>query len=146
MKRFLLLFVTACLAITLAACGEDAADEENQKEEDVAEQANAEVDVTEDEKVDDEEVVVNINDAGVKGKQYNLIYAQTKMQMHQFGQDINDLASIKKKTLVEVIEHEIVKQDAKKHSVEVTDEDVQSVFDDFKSENGEEFRAYLDEF
>jgi|SRR5699024_1591778 len=146
MKKFLLLIVTASLAITLAACGADSADEENQGEENVAEQANAEVEVTEDEKVDDEEVVVNINDAGVKGTQYNLIYAQTKMQMHQFGQDINDLDSIKENTLEELIAQELVKQDAKEQGVEVSDEEVQTEFDNFKEENEEELQSYLDEF
>src|SRR5690625_2840575 len=102
MKRFTIFLITITLAVVLAACGNDEADETEEKEqpdEDVAEQANAEVEVSDKEKVNDDDVVVNINDSGVKGTDYNIFYLQTKMQMQQFGQDIEDLDSIKEQTL-----------------------------------------------
>lgn len=146
MKKFMMLFVTLSLAMMLAACGGDNAEEEKQPDEDVAEQANAEVEVTDEEKVKDDDVVVNINDSGVKGTHYNAIYAQTKMQMHQFGQDTSDLDKIKDHTLDELIAQELLKQDADKKGVEVSDEEVQSELDEFKEENEEQLQSYLNEF
>jgi len=142
MKRFTIFLITITLAVVLAACGNDEADETEEKEqpdEDVAEQANAEVEVSDKEKVNDDDVVVNINDSGVKGTDYNIFYLQTKMQMQQFGQDIEDLDSIKEQTLDRLITQELLMQEAEKEGIEISDEEVNSELDEIKEQVGENF-------
>src|SRR5699024_9382032 len=129
MKRFTIFLITITLAVVLAACGNDEADETEEKEqpdENVAEQANAEVEVSDKEKVNDDDVVVNINDSGVKGTDYNIFYLQNKMQMQQFGKDIEDLDSIKEQTLDHLITQEILMQEAEKQCIDISDEEVNS--------------------
>jgi len=146
MKKFTMFLITLTLAMVLAACGNDDAEENQEPDEDVAEQANAEVEVTDEEKVKDDDIVANINDEGVKGTHYNIIYKQTKMQMHQFGQDTSDLDTVKEHTLDELIAQELLKQDAEKKGVKVSDEEIQTELEDFKEENDEDLESYLDEF
>lgn len=146
MKKFLTLILTVGIAMMLAACGGDDAEENQQEDEELAEQANEELEVTEEEKVDDEDVVVNINDEDIKGKYYNVIYKQTKMQMHQFGEDASDLDAVKEHTLDELIAQELVMQDAEEQGIDVSDEEVQTELDDFKKENEEGLQDYLSEF
>src|SRR5699024_3005733 len=91
MKRFTIYLITITLAVVLAACGNDEADETEEKEqpdENVAEQANAEVEVSDKEKVNDDDVVVNINDSGVKGTDYNIFYLQTKMRSEEHTSEL----------------------------------------------------------
>src|SRR5690625_517013 len=142
MKRFTIFLITITLAVILAACGSDETDETEEKEqpdEDVAEQANAEVEVSDEEKVNDDDVVVNINDSDVKGTDYNIFYLQTKMQMQQFGQDIEDLDSIKEQTLDRLITQELLMQEAEKEGIEISDEEVNSELDEIKEQVGENF-------
>lgn len=149
MKKFLMLMLTLTIAVTLAACGDDSKDkekDEGQVDEETAEQANEDVEVTDEEKVKDDDVVVNINDSGVKGTHYNVIYAQTKMQMQQLGQDTKDVDAIKEHALDELIAQELVMQDADDKGVKVSDKEVDKELKNFKEENDENFQAYLDEF
>lgn len=146
MKKFLTLILTVGIAMMLAACGGDDAEENQQEDEELAEQANEELEVTEEEKVKEDEVVANVNDKDIEGSLYNLIYTELKMQMHQFGQDINNLDEIKDLTLNQLIDQELLKQEAEEQGVEVTDEELQSQFEEFKGESEENFQAYLAEF
>lgn len=140
MKRLLMVISVLCIFTVLAACGsDDTSKKENSKE-------NEEIKISKDEKVAEDEIVVNVNDTEVTGTQYNPVYLQTKMRMYQFGQDIEDKDAIKDQTLDELIAQELLKQDADKQGITVSDDEVQEEFDTFKEENKEQFAAYLEQF
>ena len=91
-------------------------------------------------------IVANINDVEVTGEMYNLIYVQTKIQLDQSGQDISNLEYVKELTIDGLINQEIVRQDAKKVGIVVTDEELHSEFEAIKSDNEERFQAFLERY
>lgn len=143
MRKFFAFMVTFMIAMVLVACS---GDDEDKKKEETAQEANQEVEISEEEKVDQDEVVVEINGTEVKGDKYNAIYPQTKMQMHQFGEDADDLDAVKENTLDELIAQELLIQEADKHGVKVSKDRAKEEMETAKSENEEQFNAYLEEF
>ncbi|WP_047980993.1 SurA N-terminal domain-containing protein [Ornithinibacillus contaminans] len=144
MKKLFSLLMILGLIVVLAACGDDK--EEESKKDKEEEAAPTEITMNEDEKVENDKVVVRINDTEITGERYNTVYLQTKMRVYQFGQDIEDKDNIKEVTLNEIIAQELIKQEADKQGVEVTDEEVQTEFDKLKSENEESFASYLEQY
>lgn len=125
----------ALLAV-LAACGEDK--EGNKEPKDIV--------LEEDEKVDEEKIVITINEEDVNGKQYNTTYLQTKILAYQLGQDIDDKENIKDITLNEIIAQELIKQEAEKHGILPSEELVQEELDALKEQGEEQFNAYKEQF
>ncbi|MBS3681471.1 SurA N-terminal domain-containing protein [Ornithinibacillus massiliensis] len=139
MKKLILSFMMIGLIAILAACG----DKEEKAQETVQPQ---DITMEEDEKVADDDVVISINDTEVSGDHYNTIYLQTKIRASQFGQDIEDKENIKEITLNEIIAQELIKQEAERLGIEVSEENVQEELDTLKSENEEQFEAYLETY
>ncbi|MFD2044299.1 SurA N-terminal domain-containing protein [Ornithinibacillus salinisoli] len=147
MKKLIMLMLAVGLATFLVACGDDKDTEEETegKDQKTDEQAGQEVDVTEDEKVAEDEVVATINGTEVTGDQYNPVYLQTKLNAANYGMDVSDQEALKEQTINELIAQELIKQEAEDKGVEVTDEEVQNELDVYKEENGDEFSAYLEQ-
>ncbi|WP_176555695.1 SurA N-terminal domain-containing protein [Virgibacillus ndiopensis] len=152
MKKFIMLIIAITLTTTLAACNDGADSDSAKKDEETnteqQEQAKQGVEISEDEKVKDDKIVLSINDTDIKGKQYNTIYEQTKNLMNQYGQDVSDKNMIKEQTLNTIIGKELLTQEAKKQDIKfeeyikqetegikVTDEEVQSAYDKIKEQN-----------
>ncbi|PAV30583.1 hypothetical protein CIL05_05635 [Virgibacillus profundi] len=159
MKKFIMLALALSLAIVLAACADDSAEEnegseeteENtseQEQEPSSEQAQEPepVEITDEEKVDEEAAVVSVNGDEIKGNKYNPIYSQLKMTMQQSGQDTSNLDQLKEQTINVLIEQQLIKQAAEDKGLEVTEEEVQSEFTTLKEENGEQLSAVLEQF
>ncbi|MFC4559983.1 SurA N-terminal domain-containing protein [Virgibacillus kekensis] len=153
MKKAVLFIMTLALLTILAACGEDAAkgdDKNNEKQQDQQEQQQQQqqppkVEVTDKEKVKEDKVVVSVNGTDITGKKYNSVYAQTKMMMSQYGQDVSDTKKIKDMTISALVEQEILKQDAKDKGIKVTEEEVQSAFEKDKSSTKGDFNKVLEQ-
>ncbi|WP_164670900.1 SurA N-terminal domain-containing protein [Virgibacillus doumboii] len=144
MKKFIMLLMAVSLAAVLAACnGDDSAENKEDNKDKQAEQASKPVEITDEEKVKEDKVVVKINGNDIKGKEYNDAYAQTKGMMSQYNQDVSDKKKLKDQTLNMIIQQELLKQDAKKQGIEVTDKEVKSEFDKVKSQNKEQFESTL---
>ncbi|MBM7599787.1 ABC-type glycerol-3-phosphate transport system substrate-binding protein [Virgibacillus halotolerans] len=157
MKKLMLLGLSLCLALVLAACGNDddsakksdkKDDEQKQTEEqaDPSEQAQEPVEITDKEKVDEKDPVVSVNGDEVKGDKYNSIYTQIKTSMQQYGQDVSDLDGLKDQTLDILVEQQLIKQDAADKGLEASDKEIESEYKSLKEENGEQLTAVLEQF
>lgn len=130
------------LSVVLVACGGKS---EGQEDNDAQEIET--VEFTEEETVSNDQVVATINGNEIKGEEYNLIYAQTKVRLHQYRQDISDLDMLKEQTLNILIDQELLRQDAERAGIEVSAEEVEGQFDEAKEEISEEqFTAFLDQY
>ena len=148
MRKLIMLAIALCLAIVLTACNDDSAEEDknNDSEESTSEKAEEPVEITDEEKVDKATAVVNVNGDEVNGDEYNSIYKQLKMTMHQYGEDTSNLDQIKEQTINILIEQQLIKQDAADKGLKVSEEEVQSEFDTLKENNGEQLTAVLEQF
>ncbi|MEW9675199.1 SurA N-terminal domain-containing protein [Lentibacillus sp. L22] len=159
MKKLVMLVLTLSIVGLLAACGNDSDDSSSEKakqnddkakteQQEKSQQAQQEEDVTvsDDEKVDKDDVVAQVNDTKIKGEQYNDVYAQTKVAMHQYGQDVSDKDQLKDQAMNVLIQQELVKQDANDKGITVSDDDVDKEFDKMKSQNEDQFQAVLDQY
>jgi len=138
MKKFLTGFFAFLLLIVLVACG-------NKEEQETENATNPTIEITEEEKVDDDQVVAVINGEEVNGKTYNLVYTQLKLQASHFEEDI-DLEEIKSATIESLIDRQLLLQQAREVGIEITDEMVNEKLDTFKSENREAFDTLLAQY
>lgn len=141
-KRLMMFIMVLSLAFILAACGNDKTKEDQPSDE----PAGQEVNFADEEKVNEDEVVANINGVEVKGSAYNLIYVQTKIQMQRFEQDIDDLDAVKEMAVNALINQEILRQDAADVGINVSEDEVTAELEDIKSENEEEFLTFLERY
>ncbi|SHG09625.1 SurA N-terminal domain-containing protein [Ornithinibacillus halophilus] len=142
MKKLFLLLIAFSLASVVTACGDDDNNESN-NDGNTTEQS---FEVTDEEIVDEEEVVLSVNDKDIFGNKYNPVYYQTKQRLYQAGQDISDLELVKEQTFNELIAQELIRQDAIESGLEVTDEEVENRLENVKSEDEEGYEAYLKQF
>ncbi|SES98607.1 SurA N-terminal domain-containing protein [Oceanobacillus limi] len=147
MKKLILLILSVGLAGLLVACGdnEDAEDgaEEGAEATETGQQEPPETEVTEEEKVAEDEVVATINGEEVLGNRYNPIYSQTKMNMAMYGLDTSDKDALKEQTVNELVAQVLIKQEAEDKGIEVTEEEVQT---EMESIEEEELESYLEQF
>ena len=149
MKKLLMVLLTLTVAVTLAACGNDDTDteESKQSEDNTSEQAQQELEITEEEKLADDSSVAIVNGEEINGIDYNPIYSQVKSTMYQYGQDVSDLDMIKNQTVDILIDQTLIKQDAETQGIEVTEEEAQEELDTIKeSSNEEEFTSLLEQY
>jgi len=138
MKRFIAGLLLVVLAGILAACGSD--------DEQEAENFEApSVEISEEEKVDDNQVVAVINGEDVTGKTYNLVYSQLKLYAGQFGEEV-DTEEVKRATMDSIIDRQLVIQQAKEEGIEVTGEAAEAELETLKSENAETFETLLEQY
>ncbi|MDY0406962.1 SurA N-terminal domain-containing protein [Virgibacillus sp. 179-BFC.A HS] len=142
MKKYGIIIMAFVLAITLSACGS----KDKAKNTDKADKAQQEIKVSKDEKVPNDKPVADINNHKIYGKHYNSMYVQTKMQLAQYGQDINDKKAVKKQTLQELIAQELLRQDAKAKGVTVSDKEVDDELAKVKHQYQDQFNNYLKQF
>lgn len=134
------------LTTVLVSCGNENSDQavnEGKDTQPAEETANQEVEFNDDEKVSDDTVVANINNVEVTGEVYNSVYLQTKIQLSESGQDISDLKKIKELVIDGLINQELIKQDAKRAGIVVSEDEAISEFEAIKSDNKEQFQAFL---
>lgn len=139
MKRWILGIITTLLLVMFTACG-SANDDEQTGEEQVPS-----IDISEDEKMTDDEVVVLVNNNEVYGDRYNIIYPQIKMYATQMEDDV-ELDAIEERTIDALIDQELIYQGAEKEGIIVTDDEVEERFAELKEENEEGLNSLLEQF
>lgn len=138
MKKKMLLMFTLVLTLMLAACGNDDAEKADEPVAQDEAQQQKEVEITEDEKIDADTVVVSINGNDLTGEQYNNIYRQLKTMYHMYDQDVSDLDKLKNETIDIITEQELIRQEAVDSGIEVSEEDAQKEMNRIIEQNGEE--------
>jgi len=131
-----ILFSLIALSLVLGACGK--------KEEDPAETGVLPID--EDELIDNDKIALTINDEEILGNVYNLMYVQTKIQLYNFGQDIKDTDLVKEMSINTLVEQELLKQAANDEGIEVTEEEVESKYEELMADNGDNVNEFLEEY
>lgn len=137
-KYFSGLLILVIISV-LGACGSD----DNQSET----ENNTEfgVEITESEKVDDDQIVAVINGEDVTGKTYNLVYSQLKLHAGQFGEEV-DIDEIKRATMESIIDRELLMQQASEEGIEITNEMATTEFETMKAENSETLDTLLAQY
>ena len=143
MKKYISGLSILLVAIFLVACGDN--NEENASNEAAPEQEAEQVEISDDEKVPDDDVVAVINDEDVEGETYNIIYAQLKSFATQSDQDV-DQKEIQELTMDSLIDRIVLLQYAKDEGIEVSEEEAEDEIDTIKSENEDNYKNILDQF
>ncbi|MBM7570277.1 SurA N-terminal domain-containing protein [Aquibacillus albus] len=153
MKKLTILFIAITLSLLLTACGGEEEQEqttdpgtEESPEQGTDEGAEEPAPAVDDsETVDENEVVATVNGEEISGQEYNMMYAQTKMMLQQYGQTESDSEQLKEQTLNELINQKLIQQDAKEKGIEVPTEEVDSNIEQIKSqyETDEQFEETL---
>lgn len=129
------------MLLVISACG----DKEDEAEEG---QAPEPVEISEEELVDDKEVVATVNETEILGSQYNPAYRERK-ELENFnvesGKDI-ETDKVKEITLEGLIGQELINQESKKLDIEVTDEDIQEELEILESQEGDVLDSLLEQF
>lgn len=142
MKKWILALVLAVGTVGLAACGDDEPAEDTQPETETSEP----VKLTDEEKMDEEEVVAVVNGTELTGNKYNPLYLQVKMLNQQFGQGDNEPETVKEQTMIILIEQELIRQDAEEQNIEVADQEAEDELKALIAEVGEEdYESVLEE-
>lgn len=144
MKKLRIVVLAIIVAIVVTACGKS--DDNEKNDSNTAQQDKQDITIQKDEKVDNNKVVVHVNDKEIKGALYNSIYVQTKTQLKQFGQDIDDKDKVKDQTLNELIAQELLIQDAADKGISVSKDELDREFNDFKKENKDQLNRYLKQY
>lgn len=146
MKKRILLITALFLTLLLAACNNDDTEKADDNK-DTEEQATETVEISDEEKVDNDSVVLNINGTEINGAKYNNVYKQYKTMLHMYGQDVSDSDMLKDETVLILTEQELIRQDALDSGIEVTEEDAQDEIDNIIETNGEEaIQTMLEEY
>lgn len=143
MKKYIVGCLLLVLAMVLVACGDKKDEEEETKDEENP--LAPSVDISDEEKVDDDKVVAIVNGNEVKGGVYNLVYAQLKLQSAQLG-DETDNKEMKDLTMESVIDREIVMQEAKEEGIDITEKEAEKEFKTMKEENSEALETLLEQY
>src|SRR5699024_5138301 len=138
MKRLVITFIGLFIFVLLiAACGE----KENNEVQPEFEVPT----ISDEEKLDEGELVVTVNDDEVTGVTYNLVYTKLKLHAVQTGQEISD-EELKEMTIESLIDRQLLMQQAKEDGVVVTDDAATEELDRLKGENEEGFETLLEQY
>ena len=110
------------------------------------EKSRQKVEITDKEKVSEDEVVASVNGEEIKGDRYNPTYSQLKITIGHYNQDVSDLDKLKEQTIDMLITQHLINTDAAKKGIEVTDKEVQKEFDKIKKENEDRLKTALEQF
>lgn len=151
MKKIMMLALALSLAVILAACGNDDAaddkkkDDKDKTEEEAAGQAPAEeMEISDEEKVKEDDVVVKINGEDIKGDKYNSIYPQIKMQVSGMGQEV-DQDQLKEHTIDALVGQELLRQEVEEKGVEVPEKEVDAQIKEIKSQDEDQYKAMMEQ-
>lgn len=137
--KYPILALLMMTALLLTGCGSD------DKKDKTANDADSTVEITDDEKVPDDEVVAEVNGTEILGKTYNIVYAQLKLHTSQTGQEV-DLDKLKENTMVSVIDRELLMQQAEKEGIEISDKKADKELDEIKENNKDGLKTILEQY
>lgn len=129
----------------LVACG-SSKDEDEEVQELPIQHDMEEVEISDEEIVPSEEVVLEVEGEEIKGDEYNRTYKQTKIFLSSMNEDISDLDDIKEKTLETIVHQTLLIQDALNKGIEVTDEEFDEEFETITDGNEDALTIYLEQY
>lgn len=138
MRKYVVGILLLLLTTLLIACGSD-------EKEDAEEVAGTMGEISEEEKLDDNEIVAVVNGKDVTGIIYNVVYSQLKLHAIQTDQEVNE-EEIQDLTMESIVDRELLFQQAKEEGIEITSEDANSEFIKIKSESKAELATLLDQY
>lgn len=140
-KKYTMGLVALLLTIVLVACGgEDKAEPTKQDG-----NLNEPVEISDKEKVADDEVVAVVNGTDVTGEVYNTVYAQLKQHANQMGQDLKE-KEIKTAAIESLIDRELLMQEADEQGIEISDKEAEKEFKAIKKESKENLENILEQY
>lgn len=134
-QKVILLFVITMLLI-LGACADKS--EEAQPQNEVPT-------ITDEERLDSDELVVTVNGEDVKGVVYNLVYAQLKLHALQMGQEVTE-EEIVESTIESLIDRQILLQEARDKGIVYTEEDAKAQLEQIKEQSSEAYETLLEQY
>lgn len=142
MRKLMIAFIVGICIFTLGACGNKA--DNNDENEPEQEQ---EFSIGEDETVDSDEVVAVVNDKDITGDLYNVVYTQTKINLANMGQDVEEeLDVIQEATMEQIVNQELIRQNAEESGITVSDDEVEGELAELKTEDEDEFHEFLETY
>ncbi|MBB6453512.1 hypothetical protein HNQ94_001961 [Salirhabdus euzebyi] len=157
LNKLKLFFLVSILTIVMAACGdeaeenEQATDSENEQTQTENDQSPETGDNAETQKaVEDDVVVAVVNGKEIKGIDYNAFYQQVLSFYQQQGQDVSSdemAVQLKQTILNELIGQELIAQDAEKKGYEASEEEINEQIDMVKSQfdDQEQYQELLEQ-
>ncbi|SFB05186.1 peptidyl-prolyl cis-trans isomerase SurA [Lentibacillus halodurans] len=149
MKKFIMLMLALSLAVVLAACnGDDAEDNEgnNSEEENQDEQASGQQEMPEPDLEGIPDVVAEVNGEEITKEEFESTYEgqfqQMAMQSQMTGQEL-DQDQLKQQLAEGMVGTELITQEADKRDYSASDEDVDETLSELAEQNGLESK---DEF
>lgn len=138
----LAIFIGLSMLLVVSACG----DKEEEETEEV--QAPEQVEISEEELADEEEVIATVNETEILGSQYNPAYRERK-EMESFtvepGEEIEP-EKVKEIILEGLIGQELINQESEKLDIEVTDEEIQEELEILEEQEGDVLDSLLEQF
>lgn len=142
MRKYLIGSMLLLLAMALVACGDK---EESESTDETGNPMGEPVDISDEEKVDADEVVAIVNGTEIIGSIYNTIYANLKLQSTQMSDEF-DKEEVKEATLESLIDQELVRQEAESEGIEVSEEELDEEISMIKEQNEEGYKTLLEQF
>lgn len=142
MRKYLIGSMLLLLAMALVACGDK---EESESTDETGNPMGEPVDISDEEKVDADEVVAIVNGTEIVGSIYNTIYANLKLQSTQMSDEF-DKEEVKEATLESLIDQELVRQEAESEGIEVSEEELDEEISMIKEQNEEGYKTLLEQF
>ncbi|HLR14276.1 MAG TPA: SurA N-terminal domain-containing protein [Bacillota bacterium] len=139
MKKWLVAVTIFMLTLALVACGS------NDDKEETTPKEPEEVEVTDEERVPDDEVILEIDGEEIKGTTYNHLYKNNKIIQTANG-TLDNLDDVKQDTIDQIIYQTMLTQDAANKGIEVTDEEFDEEYNFIKEENSEGLELLLEQF
>lgn len=140
MKKTMLMLFISIITIVLAACS--GGDNNNKK----TETKKPTVEITDEEKVADDEIVAIIDGQEITGEFYNEVYLQEKAINQDILGDNFDLEDIKTGTIEAIINDVIILHMGEAEDIVITDEEVEEEIKELKKYGEEGYDTLLEQF
>lgn len=132
MKRFILGIFIFLIAIFTVACGKDETKDNN-------------IQLTEKEKLPDDQVVVIVNDVELTGAIYNSMYLQLKTIATKPDEEV-DVERLRDATIDSIVDKELFMQLAKKDGIEIDENEVEDQLENFKKLDRDGYDTLMEQF
>lgn len=128
------------LILIISACGDKEAEKENQEMQ--------QVEITDEELIDEKEVIATVNGVEILGRDYNPAYRERK-ELENFNTDPNeeiDTDKVKEITIDGLVGQELINQETKELGIDVPEEEIEKELDILKEQQGDMIDSLLEQF
>lgn len=136
MKKMILILFISIITLVLAACGGDNDNAENEPS----------IEITDEEKVANDEIVAIIDGDEITGEFYNEVYLQEKAITYDVLGDNYELEDVKTGTIESIINDIIILHMGEAEDIVITDEEVEEEVKELKRYGEEGYNSLLEQF